>query len=174
MSAINARIWGITWYVYFQFFSFVLRQLGIEKYFCPYHVTYQPINIKKWLNVSLTPWWVIKAQKWRLLTKTLQMVPREKILTLCQFPDSPIDFCESRCIEALYIDAKKPTFWSKWKFREPVENGALRTFFEHLYWCTCKWRHVYDSPSNLMESRSSNGYLPFEKKWLTNPVRVSK
>ena len=33
-----------------------------------------------------------------------------KILTLCQFPDSPIEFCESRCIEALYIDAKKPTF----------------------------------------------------------------
>ena len=36
--------------------------------------------------------------------------PSRKILTLCQFPDSPIDFCESRCIEALYIDAKKPTF----------------------------------------------------------------
>ena len=56
-----------------------------------------------------------------------------KILNLCQFPDLPIDFCEYECIEALNFDPKKPIFLSKWKFREPVENGALRTFFEHLY-----------------------------------------
>ena len=139
MSTINARIWGITWYVYFQFFSFVLRQLGIEKCFCPYHVTYQPINIKKWLNVSLTPWWVIKAQKWRLLTKTLQMVPREKILTLCQFPDLLIDFSENRRIERLYFGLEKPEKWSKWFYFDPVRSGPLRKFFGRPQWFRNWW-----------------------------------
>ena len=149
MSAINARIWGITWYVYFQFFSFVLRQLGIEKCFCPYHVTYQPINIKKWLNVSLTPWWVIKAQKWRLLTKTLQMVPREKILTLCQFPDLLIDFSENRRIERLYFGLEKPEKWSKWFYFDPVRSGPLLKFFGRPQWFRNWWRHVHESCSNF-------------------------
>ena len=33
-----------------------------------------------------------------------------KIMTLCRFPDLPIDFCEYGCIEALNFDPKEPIF----------------------------------------------------------------
>ena len=36
------------------------------------------------------------------------MVPREKILTLCQFPDLLIEFSENRRIERLYFGLEKP------------------------------------------------------------------
>ena len=51
-----------------------------------------------------------KSEKRRNSNHTSRNDALRKILTLCQFPDPPIDFCEYRCIETLYIDAKKPTF----------------------------------------------------------------
>ena len=77
--------------------------------------------------------WSDKKEKLKNSDHNLSNDGWRKKMTLCQFPDLPIDFCEYECIEALNFDPKKPIFLSKWKFREPVENGALRTFFEHLY-----------------------------------------
>ena len=47
-----------------------------------------------------------KSEKRKISNHIFTNDALRKILTLCQFPDPPIDFCEYRCIEALYIDAK--------------------------------------------------------------------
>ena len=115
----------------------------MKKCFCPYHVTYQLINIKKWLNVSLTLWRVIRAQKWSSPTKTLQMVPREKILTLCQFPDLLIEFTENRCIERLYFDLGE----SKYRLK--------------FFWTSSKW-----SPAKVFCSLSMMSKLMKLRAWI--------
>ena len=63
----------------FPFFSFVLQQLGIEKCFCPYHVTYQPINKIEATVPSETQRGVIKAIEQRIWIKTAEMVVELRI-----------------------------------------------------------------------------------------------
>ena len=55
-------------------YLFRIMTVRDEKCFWPYHVTYQPIDIKRIQNPSATPRWVIRAQLRINSTKTLQMV----------------------------------------------------------------------------------------------------
>ena len=49
-----------------------------------------------------------KSPKMNSFNQNSRSGPPRKILTLCQFPDLPIEFCENRCIERLYFDLEKP------------------------------------------------------------------
>ena len=49
-----------------------------------------------------------KSPKMKISNKNSPNGPPRKILTLCQFPDLPIEFCENRCIERLHFKVEKP------------------------------------------------------------------
>ena len=98
ISAKNSSIWGITWIAYLSFLSFILWKYEVKKCSWPYHVTYQSISNKKWCDLSVALRWVIWRLKERISTITFRIRLREAILTFCQFPDHPIEFCENECM----------------------------------------------------------------------------
>ena len=52
-----------------------------------------------------------KSPKMKNSNKNSPNGPPRKFLTLCQFPDLPIDFCENWCIERLPFDLEMPEKW---------------------------------------------------------------
>ena len=111
----------------------------LEKCFWSYHVTHQPIDIKRVKDVSVTPRWVIRKNK---LTKSLKSPLRKKFdLMSISWPSDRI-FC------------KPMQNTSVFKPREPRKMIEI-----NIFWTSSKWSlaKIFWTPSimnPLMTSRA--------------------
>ena len=71
--------------------------------------------------------------------------PKFSFLTVCQFPDLPIDFCECRSHLCLAFYHILMEIYSKIGLVRPFSSGPKFSFIGCLHWQGFWWRHRYDS-----------------------------
>ena len=126
-------------------FSFLYWKVWEWKLVGLNHVTYQPINKIKLTNVSESPRGVIRAIKWRIWIKTVEMGLSFPILTFCEFPDLPVVICESYTPKCVAFDANMQKKTLKPNFNWPFLIGSEFSFFGYLHCWVNWWRHEYDT-----------------------------
>ena len=92
-------------------------------------MTYQLINKTKSTVESETQRGVIIAIQRKIWIKIAEMVSELRIWTICQFPDLPIAFCESKTYSATPFNLKVSKNSSKLTFGGPILSGAGFAFF---------------------------------------------
>ena len=142
---------------------FSISRLDFSICVYPYHVTYQPITNSKGKGASVGQPRMIKAKEPWFCIKTLEMVLHWTILTICQFPDLPIEFCEYWMKVSVLSFIYLPKIAPNSLYLTPVPNGSTYKVFGDLHWSQNSWRHRYDSYNLNFGIKSSDsefaGYL---------------
>ena len=135
-----------------------------RKCFWQCHVTYQLINEMEFTSASISPRRMISVIERRISIITAEMVLSFLFLTVYQFPDLPIVFCETWSHLALAFYHILMEIYPKRGFVRLFFIGREFSIFGYLHWYGFWWRHRYKSWFSNFKIKPWDGHLDFDNK----------